>query len=219
MSQLEPVLFKKVTGLDVKDFELLVSLNVFNGSVMNDAIFKFKRYEDSSLSYTGIDKHASDEGVGGYDTVIIRDEYEKLFYNQQSTLQAPPTVINEIPDMPYAVNAEDEEEEVEEVEVVNTNRLRATRGRRPQVQAAPQMPELVTAIFGIRSPIAPKIEKKDEKPKVDTSGVAVGGTVKHKLFGPGTVIKLSGGIISIDFGKGKKDFTFPGAFEEGFLKL
>jgi len=31
---------------------------------MNDAIFKFKRYEDSSLSYTGLDKHEN-EDVGG----------------------------------------------------------------------------------------------------------------------------------------------------------
>ena len=51
ITQLEPGLFKKVTGLDVKDFNLLVELNVFNASLMNDAIFKFKRYEDSSLSY------------------------------------------------------------------------------------------------------------------------------------------------------------------------
>lgn len=54
---------------------------------MNDAIFKFKRYEDSSLSYTGIEKHIDDE-VGGWDTVIRKEEYEKLFYNQQATMQA-----------------------------------------------------------------------------------------------------------------------------------
>ncbi len=85
ITQLEPGLFKKVTGLDVKDFELLCSLGVFNASLMNDAIFKFKRYEDSSLSYTGIEKQVSNE-VGGWDTVIRRNEYEKLFFNQQSTM-------------------------------------------------------------------------------------------------------------------------------------
>lgn len=82
ISQLEPELFKKVTGLNVKDFELLCSLGVFNASLMNDAIFKFKRYEDSSLSYTGIDKHAGKD-VGGWDAVIRRKEYEERFYNQQ----------------------------------------------------------------------------------------------------------------------------------------
>lgn len=85
ITQLEPGLFRKVTGLNVRDFELLCSLGVFNASLMNDAIFKFKRYEDSSLSYTGIEKHISDE-VGGWDTVIRREEYERLFYNQQSSL-------------------------------------------------------------------------------------------------------------------------------------
>ena len=88
ITQLEPGLFKKVTGLDVKDFELLCSIGVFNASLMNDAIFKFKRYEDASLVYTGIDKHESDE-IGGWDTVIRREEYEKLFYNQQATMDAP----------------------------------------------------------------------------------------------------------------------------------
>jgi len=86
ITQLEPGLFKKVTGLDVKDFELLCSLNVFNASLMNEAIFSFKRYEDSSLSYTGLDKHEGDD-VGGWDTVLKRKEYEKLFYNQQSSME------------------------------------------------------------------------------------------------------------------------------------
>ena len=67
--QLEPELFRKVTGLTLKDFSLLVSLNVFNSELMNDAVYKFKRYEDDSLEYTGISTH---EGrmIGGWDTVI-----------------------------------------------------------------------------------------------------------------------------------------------------
>ena len=36
--------------------------------MMNDAIYKFKRYEDASLEYTGINKHA-DENIGLFDTV------------------------------------------------------------------------------------------------------------------------------------------------------
>lgn len=75
ITQLEPGLFKKVTGLTVKDFELLVSLGVFNSALMNDAVYKFKRYEDASLEYTGINKHGH-EGVGLYDTVISADEYK-----------------------------------------------------------------------------------------------------------------------------------------------
>lgn len=73
ITQLEPQLFKKVTGLDVSDFELLVSLGVFNGALMNDAVYKFKRYEDSSLEYSGINKHDG-EDIGLYDTTISRKE-------------------------------------------------------------------------------------------------------------------------------------------------
>jgi hypothetical protein len=74
ITQLEPGLFKKVTGLDVKDFELLVSIGVFNSALMNDAVYKFKRYEDASLEYIGINKHEG-EDVGMWDTVLSTSEY------------------------------------------------------------------------------------------------------------------------------------------------
>lgn len=69
IEQLEPALFRKVTGLTLKDFSLLVSLGVFNSELMNDAVCKFKRYEDSSLEYTGIDRHTG-AVVGLWDTAI-----------------------------------------------------------------------------------------------------------------------------------------------------
>lgn len=78
ITQLEPGLFKKVTGLDVKDFELLVSLNVFNSGLMNDAIYKFKRYEDASLVYVGVDRHEG-EDVGLFDTVLSAMDYQNTF--------------------------------------------------------------------------------------------------------------------------------------------
>jgi Meiotically up-regulated gene 113/Type III restriction enzyme, res subunit len=81
ITQLEPGLFKKVTGLVVKDFELLVSLGVFNSMKMNEAVFGFKRYEDKSLDYTGIDKHAG-EDVGLYDTVLSNADYESSYLNE-----------------------------------------------------------------------------------------------------------------------------------------
>lgn len=80
ITQLEPGLFKKVTGLSVKDFELLVSLGVFNSALMNDAVYKFKRYEDSSLVYIGIDKHEG-EDIGLYDTVLSSKDYQAIFEN------------------------------------------------------------------------------------------------------------------------------------------
>lgn len=77
ITHLEPRLFKKVTGLNVKDFELLVSLGVFNDSLMNDAVFKFKRYEDASLVYTGINKHP-ESIIGGWNTTITKEEHEQI---------------------------------------------------------------------------------------------------------------------------------------------
>lgn len=80
ITQLEPGLFKKVTGLNVKDFELLVSLNVFNSALMNDAVYKFKRYEDASLSYAGLNRHEG-EDIGLYDTVLSSSDYQQTFEN------------------------------------------------------------------------------------------------------------------------------------------
>jgi hypothetical protein len=81
ITKLEPELFKKVTGLGVKDFELLVSLGLFNSIHMNGAVYNFKRYEDASLVYTGIDKHKG-EKVGGWDTVLNAKEYKGIFENR-----------------------------------------------------------------------------------------------------------------------------------------
>lgn len=81
ITKIEPDLFRRVTGLNVKDFDLLVSLGVFNSAHMNGAVYNFKRYEDSSLAYTGIDKHEG-EKVGGWETVVSRKEYEQIFENK-----------------------------------------------------------------------------------------------------------------------------------------
>jgi len=80
ITQLEPGLFKKVTGLAIRDFELLVSLGVFNSARMNDAVYKFKRYEDASLTYAGINRHEG-EGIGLYDTVLSTADYPGVFQN------------------------------------------------------------------------------------------------------------------------------------------
>jgi len=73
ITKIEPDLFQTVTGLTVKDFQLLVSLRVFNTEQMNQAVFAFRRYEDASLQYTGIDSHEGLTHYGGYDTVVARD--------------------------------------------------------------------------------------------------------------------------------------------------
>jgi len=70
ITKLEPDLFLTVTGLTVKDFHLLVRLKVFNTEQMNQAVFAFRRYEDASLRYTGIESHEGLAHYGLYDTVV-----------------------------------------------------------------------------------------------------------------------------------------------------
>jgi hypothetical protein len=57
ITKIEPDIFQTVTCLTVKDFNLLVRLKVFNTEYMNQAVFAFRRYEDASLLYTGIESH------------------------------------------------------------------------------------------------------------------------------------------------------------------
>ena len=73
ITKLEPDLFLAVTGLTVKDFHLLVRLNAFNTEQMNQAVFAFRRYEDASLRYTGIESHEGLSHYGLYDTVVARE--------------------------------------------------------------------------------------------------------------------------------------------------
>jgi hypothetical protein len=73
ITKLEPDLFLTVTGLTVEDFNLLVSLRVFNTEKMNEAVFAFRRYEDASLHYTGIASHDGLTQWGGYDTVVAKE--------------------------------------------------------------------------------------------------------------------------------------------------
>lgn len=73
ITKIEPELFKVVTGLTVKDFHLLVNLKVFNTEQMNQAVFAFRRYEDASLRYTGIESHKGLTHYGLYDTVIAKE--------------------------------------------------------------------------------------------------------------------------------------------------
>lgn len=74
ITKIEPDLFETVTGLTVKDFHLLVRLKVFNTEQMNQAVFAFRRYEDASLRYTGIESHEGLTHYGLYDTVVAREE-------------------------------------------------------------------------------------------------------------------------------------------------
>ena len=206
ITQLEPGLFKKVTGLSVEDFNMLCSLGVFNAPLMNDAIFKFKRYEDASLTYTGIDKHTNDE-VGGWDTTIRKTQYEKLFYNQQSSM-------NEVDYSSYSKNSEITEDKRtgQQRTAIKVERLKSTSIVQPE-PAKPIAPSTPT------SSAAPNKAEIDLKAQLEA--LAVDSTVLHKKFGKGTVVKINKNekFIHIKFTLGEKKFIVPDAFLMGFLEM
>ena len=219
ITQLEPGLFKKVTGLDVKDFELLCSLGVFNASLMNDAIFKFKRYEDSSLTYTGITRHSETE-IGGWDTVLTKAEYEKYFYHQQATMEAPaeltasaPVPADE-PDEPAAAEPEPPARREKPVtEPAPARREKpvtegAAEGRRPAAAVPRTVPR--------QRPLP--ADRTDETKRAEVSAVSVGTGVYHRKFGPGTVKSLTASRVTVRFADGEKTFVYPDIFRNGFLR-
>lgn len=206
ITQLEPGLFKKVTGLDVSDFEMLCSLGLFNANLMNDAIFKFKRYEDSSLTYTGIDKHENDS-VGGWDTVLKKEEYEQLFYNQQATMELS------VLEQPETIT--------EETEVIGNTTKSAT-----------PKSNFVTSQYGIKPtasmktnvPIKHIVNKdtlKENEADIDLSTAVRGAKVIHKIFGEGEILNTDKKqkYVYVKFAAGQKSFIFPDSFYNGYLKL
>lgn len=200
ITQLEPGLFKKVTGLDVKDFNMLCTLGVFNAPLMNDAIFKFKRYEDSSLTYTGIDRHA-DKEVGGWDTTIRKTQYEKLFYNQQASMSATDYGVYSHPVTKFAPAEMPVAKEVV---------------RQAKIEVNPQ------PVKPVPTPVAmPQLPKKPADIEARLEDVGIGSVVKHKKFGKGEVVKINKNekFIFVKFALGEKKFMFPGAFVDGFLEV
>ena len=204
ITQLEPGLFKKVTGLDVKDFELLVSLGVFNDSLMNDAVYKFKRYEDASLSYTGIDRHEG-ENRGGWDTVITDADYNSMFALQQASMEAPIPSVDDLPEKPFLDFVEavrDMDQPKKEKQIAEKPAAYGRHLEKPRY-----------------TPSVPKPAEPAPHKQVDLSRVVVGSQLRHKAFGMGTVKEIQGGLIVVLFGETEKKFQFPGALLQGFLSL
>ena len=202
ITQLEPGLFNKVTGLSVSDFNMLCSLGVFNAPLMNDAIFKFKRYEDASLTYTGINKHASDE-VGGWDTTIRKSQYEKLFYNQQASM-------SEV----------DEEAYTQRSETATEPRVAVKAPVKPAVVQSE--PVVSPPVKPIASAVAKPVHNDEaEDLKARSEKIEAGDIVYHKKFGKGEVVKINKNekFIFVKFMLGEKKFMFPGAFLMGFLEM
>ncbi len=217
---LEPRLFKLTTGLDVHDFDLLCSLNVFNGETMNQAIWQFKRYEDSSLGYTGINRHENEDSVGGWDTVIRKEEFDAMFAAQQksmaSAISERQTFVNQpVAPKPVITAAPVRQSVSTQPKAAQTG---ATIRPVPQPIVLHNKPTTYSG-FG-----AVPTVKSAAQPvqKADVSGIGPGTVVVHKspAIGEGVVTKIDAAkkYIHIKFNSGEKTFTFPDSFDKGFLR-
>lgn len=192
ITKLEPSLFKKVTGIDVSDFNLLVSLGLFNEALMNDAVFKFRRYEDASLDYSGINMHYG-EKIGGFSTVITNDEYEILYGKQQRSLEG---FIQKA----YQKTKSDKG-------LVNKDEIsvKSIADDTPKNEAG-----LKTELF----------KKEPEKVVFKAPILNTGDKVIHKAFGEGIITKIENSTyVYVDFNNSLKKFGINYAFEKGFLKI
>ena len=231
ITQLEPGLFKKVTGLEVKDFELLVSLGVFNDGLMNDAVYKFRRYEDASLSYTGIERHVYDQSVGLFDTALTREDYEVMKL-QDMRLRADGTARRPGSDMVVTsetvTRAKDGTQQVSKkrVDVIRMD-TPAPMGKRGGTASAPAPAAKPAASPSAArpatkpSPQEPELKKPAAtKPtKAEPASIGKGTVVYHKAWGKGVVKSVSEGKVYVNVGGKERMFQFPAAFEQGFLSL
>ena len=75
---IEPELFVKVTGLTIREFDMMCEVGAFNQTELNAAIAQFRRFEDSSLEYAGGRAANDDQTIGLFDTTVTRDEADRI---------------------------------------------------------------------------------------------------------------------------------------------
>lgn len=213
ITQLESGLFKRVTGLTVKDFELLLSIGLFNDGLMNDAVYKFRRYEDSSLNYTGVDRHEG-EKQGGWDTVISAEDYRQMFALQQDSIKVSPEEKTSV------------EESVSATKKAKKSPKKLSKGKQTKIKKSvkEKVEKVISKISAVKEYVSKdSVSLSATAEKADISGIAVGASVLHTAFGKGTVTKVEADSIEVYFDsqpskhKNKK-FLFPQSFEQGFLK-
>lgn len=191
ITEIEPELFKKVTGLSVKDFDILCSIGLFDSEKMNQGIFGFRKYENSSLSYTGIDKHAG-EAVGGWDTVLRREEYEELYGKQQATMTDFEEIL--IPEKYRSEKSGNTTED--EIAATVTDNTAAQKQDEEKLAAEKALEEMLAK-------------------------VQIGVTVTHKKFGSGAIVWIDSAkkYLRVKFDAGEKQFVYPDAFLMKFLEV
>ena len=214
ITQFEPGLFKKVTGLTVKDFELLVSVGIFNDGLMNQAVYNFKRYEDASLEYTGINRHKDDEDVGLFSTVISKEDYEDMAAAQTRSMTENPfkkvLVKTGEPQKKVAPKKETAQKQPE---------VKSVKPASPKPTPVPQNVNPGYSVPGL-SAATPKVaETPAGYGELDLSQLRIGTIVENTKYGEGKVTGFKPGKILVSFSQDLKMFLMPSAFEKGHLKV
>lgn len=210
ITKLEPGLFKRVTGLYVKDFELLKSIGLFNEDIWNDAIFKFRRYEEASLEYTGINKHAG-EPVGGWSTILTPDDYQALYVHQADYEPVVPQART-VPSMKTRERQEraqskpiSKNSEVPKIGTQIKPKVVIIEKVRPVNKPTPRTPELIGASVAAETPPHP--------------GLEIGDNVQVDLYGVCTVARFGKGCVYLKTNKKKEVvFKYPDSLAIGSIK-
>lgn len=212
ITQFEPGLFKKVTGLTVKDFELLVSIGIFNDSLMNQAVYNFKRYEDASLEYTGINRHGGDDSVGLFSTVISKEDYADMAAAQTSSMM-------ENPFKKVLVKVKTEKKVTH---TKNSGEKQPATQKKSITPAPSPVPQNVNPGFpvpGLGASQGMAAEGTVSYGELDLSQLRVGTIVENPKYGTGKVSGFKPGKILVSFPEALKMFLMPMAFEKGHLKV
>lgn len=212
ITQFEPGLFKKVTGLTVKDFELLVSIGIFNDSLMNQAVYNFKRYEDASLEYTGINRHGSDDSVGLFSTVISKEDYADMAAAQTSSMM-------ENPFKKVLVKVEPGKKSAPQKPSADKKPSAQRKPVTPNTSPVPQNvnPGFSVPGLGVSAPLS--AEPSPTYGELDLSQLRVGSIVENVKYGRGKVKAFKPGKLLVSFSADLKMFLMPSAFEKGYLKV
>ena len=202
ITQLEPMLFQRVTGLMVKDFDLLCSMGVFNDSLMNEAVFQFWRYENASLQYAGVNRHAHESHIGGFSTILTRNEYEKLDHLLGISMNEKaftPAINHREIETPIQIQSQ-------------------TSSNVPKKQFKQHTHSSETNHVSGTSQTSLSNEKLKHAPLHETDAPFVGQTLVHQVLGKGVVTKIQGEKVSLVFGKIEKTFIYKIALSKGILR-
>lgn len=205
ITQFEPELFHKVTGLTLKDFEMLVSIGIFNDTLMNEAVYNFKRYEDSSLEYTGISRHTVDENVGLFSTVISKEDYKNMAAAQSKSMEENPFKAvgkTTVPSVESKAKSGLKKQPAVTKKGMSFSVMHLSSGKKATEKTT--FNETANEGYG---------------DTVDLSKLRVGSIVTHKKFGKGKVIGFKKNMILVSFPTKLRRFLIPDAFKQGYLNI